>query len=75
MFRNNLYLKVLIHYELVRGGQVVKADAFIRPQKKKKKIPLQEPKIAQKCNDRFRKHPLHQQLNKEKALKSQSEVT
>ena len=74
MFRNNLYLKVLIHYELVRGGQVVKADAFIRP-KKKKKIPLQEPKIAQKCNERFRKHPLHQQLNKEKALKSQSEVT
>ena len=43
--------------------------------KTKKKIPLQEPKIAQKCNDRFRKHPLHQQLNKEKALKSQSEVT
>ena len=70
MFRNNLYLKVLIHYQLVRGGQVVKVDAFIRP--KKKKIPLQEPKIAQKCNDRFKKHPLHQQLNKEKALKSQS---
>ena len=72
MFKNNLYLKVLICYQLVRGGQVVKADAFIRP---KKKNPLQEPKIAQKCNDRFRKHPLHQQLNKEKALKSQSEVT
>ena len=70
MFRNNLYLKVLIHYQLVRGGQVVKVDAFIRP--KKKKNPLQEPKIAQKCNDRFKKHPLHQQLNKEKALKSQS---
>ena len=74
MFRKKLYLKVLIHYQLVRGGQVEKANAFIRPQKKKK-IPLQEPKIAQKCNERFRKHPLHQQLNKEKALKSQSEVT
>ena len=35
MFRNNLYLKVPIHYQLVRGGQVVKADAFIRPKKKK----------------------------------------
>ena len=42
---------------------------------KKKKNSSSRAKIAKKCNDRFRKHPLHQQLNKGKALKSQSEVT
>ena len=37
-----------IHYQLVRGGQVVKADAFIRP---KKIFLFKSQKIAQKCND------------------------
>jgi len=44
------HLKVLIHYQLVRGGQVVMADAFMRP-KKNCSFLFKVPKIAQKCND------------------------